>query len=267
MNGDAYTLRAMQGQPLEGDVVDIHMHLGEHAGFCIPRWRDLELLVREMDRHGVRVGGVASIPGCLGGLCPGGNELVLEALRRWPERFFGWATVNPHYPQEALEELRRCHDAGCRGLKLHNSIGLDYGHENYRPLLEFAAERGLPVLLHTWGEELEALEGWFRAYPGLKWSLAHAGASKPAEYVRLARQYEGVYLDLCYSGSPRGLVEYFVEQGVGEKLMFSSDCYFMGLAQQLGRVVFARITPRQKAAILGGNARRFLGNLYPGPAG
>jgi len=260
---DQYTNRARLGLPLEGFVVDIHMHVGEHAGFPILHYRDLELLVREMDRHGVDVGGIASIPACLGGLERGGNAMALEAVRRYPDRFFGWIGVNPHYPQSMRDELERCHEAGCGGLKLHDSIGLAYDHKSYRIALDFAAERGLRVLVHTWSAQLDQLEAYFKEYPTLRWSLAHAGCSDPEKYVRVAKSYDGVYLDICFSKSPRGLVEYFVQQGVAEKLMFSSDSYFMGVAQQLGRVVFAKIAAEHKALILGENARRFLGDLCP----
>ncbi len=263
MSTDRYVECARGGAALEGLVVDIHMHLGEHVGFHIPHCRDLDLFVREMDAHGVDVGGVAAVPACLGGLQPGGNDMVVEAVRRWPGRFFGWTAVNPHYPDAMLAELERCYEAGCRGLKLHDAVGLDYAHENYRLALDFAAARGMPVLIHTWGGQLDELEGYFQHYQAVNWSLAHAGCSDPDKYVRMARTYENVYLDTCFSGSPRGLIEYFVEQDVAEKVMFSSDCYFMGLAQQLGRVVFAKISAEHKAMILGENARRFLGDLFP----
>ena len=261
MSEDRFTSRARRGLPLEGFVVDIHMHVGEHAGFPILDYRDLDLLVHEMDRHGVDVGGIAATPACLGGSEEGGNAMVLEALRRHPDRFFGWVGVNPHYPDSMRQELQRCYEAGCRGLKLHDGVGLPYDHRNYRLALNFAAERGLRVLVHTWGAQLDQLETYFKDYPTLRWSLAHAGCSDPEKYVRMAKSYDSVYLDICFSKSPRGLVEYFVEQGVAGKLMFSSDCYFMGVAQQLGRVVFAKITADEKALILGENARRFLGEL------
>lgn len=263
MSEDGYTTLAKQGRPVEGFVVDAHMHLGEQASFWIPHWQDLDLVVEDMDRQGVDVGCPASIPGCLGGMQSGANDMVFEALRRYPDRFFGWATFNPHYPDPMRDELARCHGAGCRGIKIHNSIGLPYDHDNYRIAYDFAAEHGVPILAHTWGADLDLLEPFFREYPGLKWALGHSGCVEPEKYARLAGAYEDVYLELCYSRSPRGLVEYFVAQGLGEKLLFGSDCYFMARPQQLGRVLFARISPEQKANILGENARRFFGKFCP----
>ena len=263
MSEDAYTQRARRGLPVEGFVADMHMHVGEMKTFRVPRYADLDLLVRELDRHGVDVGGISAMPGALGGLQPGGNEMTLEALHRFPDRFFGWIAVNPHYPDEMVAEMGRCYEAGCRGLKIHVSVGLPYEHENYRRALDFAAERQMPVLAHTWGAEIEKLRPYFGDYPTIRWTLGHAGCVEAEKYVEVARQFDNVYLDICYSRAPRRLVEFFVERGVVEKVMFSSDCYFMGMAQQMGRVLFAQIAPEQKAMILGENARRFLGPLCP----
>jgi len=263
MSEDAYCRAALEGSPVPGFVVDVHAHLGEAAEFPVSRHDDIDLYIREMDRHGVDVACVSALPACVGGLQEGGNAMVLEALERWPARFFGWMSANPNYPDSLIGELERCHNGGCRGVKIHNSVGLPYDHENYRAVYEFAAERALPILAHTWGADLVTLEPQFARYPSVRWSLGHAGASEPERYVRLATEHENVFLDTCWSQCPRGLIEHFVACGLGGKTMFSSDCYFLSLSQQLGRVLFADLAPEQKAAILGGNARRFLGELCP----
>jgi len=265
MSEDRYTELAHAGLPVEGFVVDSHAHLGEEPNFPIPRYCDLDLFVADMDRHGVDVSCPSCIPIVLGGLQPGGNELVLEAVRRYTDRFFGWMGINPNYPEEMRCEMDRCYEAGCRGLKIHESVGLPYDHDNYRIALHFAAEHGMPVLAHTWGE-MAQIEPYFKDYPKINWSLAHSGSARPEEYVRVGREYENVYLDICYSRSPRGIVEFFVREGVTEKVMFGSDCYFMGLSQQIGRVLFADISAEQKRLILGENARRFLGDACPSGA-
>ena len=74
----------------------------------------------------------------------------------------------------------------------------------------------------------------------------------------MGRQYPNVYLELCFSPCPRALVEELVTAGLEDKLIWGSDAIFMDGAQQIGRVVFAQITPQQKAKILGLNARKAL---------
>ena len=88
--------------------------------------------------------------------------------------------------------------------------------------------------------------------------LGHAGAVAREHYVRLGHQYPNVYLELCFSACPRGLVEYFVGEGLAHKMLWGSDCIFMSMEQQIGRVIFAQISEGDKRLILGETAARVL---------
>ncbi len=166
------------------------------------------------------------------------------------------------YPERILPEFERCLDAGFIGVKIWSygaKPGLRYDHPNYRPVFEFASTHHLPILAHTWGDELDQLEPAINTYPAVTWLMAHTASTQKAKYIRFARQYPNVYLELCYSPSPRGLIESLVAENLADKLIFGSDSVFMGAAQQLGRVLFAQISPRDKSKILSQNAIRALG--------
>ena len=91
MKDDKYTTLAKQGLPIEGLVIDAHMHLGEHPPFPILHPDDVDLFVHEMDRHGMDVACPSAIPAVLGGIQPGGNAVVLEAGKH--------STTSPKKPQ------------------------------------------------------------------------------------------------------------------------------------------------------------------------
>ena len=114
------------------------------------------------------------------------------------------------------------------------------------------------VLLHTWGAltELEPLFELYRSAPIL---LAHAGAAEPESYVAYARKYPNLYLELCFSGAPYGVIEYFVHELGSHRMLFGSDSPYMSIQQQLGRVLFADIAEDDKKAILIDNPKRILG--------
>ena len=40
------------------------------------------------------------------------NDIVLAAIKQYPDRYVGFFTLNPAYPKESLEELKRCVDQG-----------------------------------------------------------------------------------------------------------------------------------------------------------
>ena len=68
-----------------------------------------------------------------------------------------------------------------------------------------------------------------------------------------------MYLELCLSACPRGLVEQLVAAGLEDKIIWGSDAVFLDQASQLGRVLFADISPEAKRKILGRNAQKALG--------
>jgi predicted TIM-barrel fold metal-dependent hydrolase len=257
---DIFVEHGKAGTPLrELFVVDCHAHLGQANGFEILD-STVEGLIRVMDRLGVAVAAVNSLPACIGGVIRKGNDQIIDAVQRYPERIFGYMVVNPHYPREALAELRRCLQAGLRGIKIHSLQGTRYNHPAYSLVWEFAAEHGLPILAHGGVQELQDLEPCFSRYPNLTWIVAHAGAAPEREpFVRAALTYPKVFIDPTLSTCPRGMIEYFIAQGVEDKLVWGSDAVFMSAPAQLGRVLFARITPEQKAKILSANGRRALG--------
>jgi len=244
-------------------VMDSHCHLGP-----LGRMRILDSstpgLVRAMNRLGVDVAAATPCPACIDGQIALGNDIAIDAVRRYPDRIFGYMSVNPLYPREVEVELARCLAAGLRGIKVHSSLGPAYNHPDYAMVWEFADEHGLPVLAHTGGDEIAQLEELFTRYPGIHWILAHGGISDPPLYVRVGTTYPNVYVDTTFSRCPRGLIEWFVQSGLEDKLLWGTDAAFLNGAGQLGRVLFAKISPEQKEKILGANARRAFG-LTKGP--
>ena len=57
-------------------------------------------------------------------------------------------------------------------------------------------------------------------------------------YLQVGKEYENVILETCYSASPRGLIEYFVDGGMEDKLIWGTDVAFMSAAPQLGLCAF-----------------------------
>ncbi len=255
---DYFERQAFAGAPLsDAIVIDAHGHLGDDRDFPFPNTAT-EALVATMDRIGVDVTCVSSIP-AIYGQSARGNAEVLAALERHPGRIFGYTVVDIGYPDRIPGELERGLAGGMGGVKVHSSSGLPYCHPNYTPVYDFAAVHSLPLLAHTWSDqELDDLEPQFNRCPNVNFILGHAGAVAREHYVRLGHKYPNVYLELCFSACPRGLVEYFVGEGLAAKMLWGSDCIFMSMEQQIGRVIFAQISEQDKRLILGETAARVL---------
>ncbi len=236
-------------------LIDVHGHWG--CGESFPLFdASAESLIRTMDRIGVQRLILSAYAG-INGYARRGNDETIALVRRFPERLMGYFCVDPAESGAAVvREMERAHAAGLCGWKLHTMAHFPYDAPVYQAGYEWAEARQLPVLVHTWGTELPALEPQFRRYPHIRFLLAHAGAVEADEYIRLAREYEHVYLELSYSRCPAGMVEYLVAGAGAEKVLWGSDMNFMSEEYQVGRVIFARLPVTAKQAVLGGNAAR-----------
>lgn len=257
---DEFTAAGKAGEPLRDClVIDAHGHLGPITEFPYLESTP-ESLIRAMDRLGIDQAWVSSTWAAYESAERAGNDYVIAAQRDYPGRIFAYMALRVGYPENIVQEMERCYEAGVRAVKIFDPEGLPYNHPNYDALYAFAHERAMPILAHTWGFELDHLHAALEQYDRVKWLLGHAGAADEDHYVALAREYPHVYLETCFSQAPRGLIERFVEQVPLEKIIWGSDQLFMSAAHQIGRVLFAQITPAQKRAILGGNAAQVFGS-------
>ncbi len=245
------------GGPLDIDVVDMHAHLGRFS-FTIPDL-DVASFVAAMDRVGVSAS-ICSHMRAMSIDVEEGNAEIAKAMAAYPGRVLGYVAVYPFDPLTVRHSVERWVAEGFSGLKLHNLNGFSYADPAYAPALAIASDKGLPVLLHTWGDEkvMGEVLAISARYPGAAFLLAHAGAMNPDIYVSVARRRDNVYLEIAGSASPMGLVERFVRDVGAEKVVFGSDVYFLDQAQQVGRVAGANIPEEAKVMVFGGNARRIL---------
>lgn len=74
------------------------------------------------------------------------NDLILEAVALYPNRFFGFCFVDPADPG-AMAEIDRCVATGMVGIKLYHQHLIC--EEIQRPIMARAAHYGIPVLMHA----------------------------------------------------------------------------------------------------------------------
>jgi predicted TIM-barrel fold metal-dependent hydrolase len=245
------------GEPPDFPVLDLHGHVGRYA-FPIP---DLgaEGLIEVMDR--VRVESiVCSHMQCMGRDMEWGNRQVQAYMDACPGRILGYISLFPSSPQAVREQVERCLQAGFTGLKLHDHNGFAYDDSAYLPAYELANERRLPVLFHTWGQERQfaAIRRLAERFPEMSVILAHGGSQNPESYVKTVQAGPHIYIDTCTSASRLGMVEYLVAEAGVDRVVFGSDCYFIGLPHQLGKILGARLDDEAKRRILRDNAAEIL---------
>jgi predicted TIM-barrel fold metal-dependent hydrolase len=191
-----------------------------------------------------------------------GNDETLRALDAFPDRLLGYCVINPNYPEVALREIERCFaHPGIRGFKFHPELHGDYPltGKGYAAAWEFAHERSLPVLSHSYfaGDGLDSFASLARRYPRATVILGHAGIDHGIDAVQgLVLDHPNVVLDLCGALSHAGVLEQLVERVGADRLLFGTDMPFMSGARQLGTILYSRLSDAQRRAILGGTAAR-----------
>lgn len=283
-------------------IVNAHVHLIDLAtvlaesgpGFTdylkqIPAFADLEqvlpmlsedALLRQMDEAGIERSVLFAL------YCPilkASNAFVRDACARHPDRFWGYASVDPHDPRapEVLEEAVT--EYGLKGLKLHPPLQGFYPNDRKLwPLYAKAEALGIPVVLHVgctpFGHLVRLdqaqpllLDEVACAFPRLPIVLPHLGTLWHHETFMLVEKHPNVYVDMAaYPYELRELVTPSIVQRIGRhKWLFGTD-FPMPYEGRLHRMAdFVEVVndlplePEVRQGMFSGNLLRLL-NPRPG---
>ncbi len=272
MNGEStLTQKCYRGQTLVDElVVDIHMHLGPWQAFPIANGGSAEAMLRQMDLLGIDYGLVSSHL-AIGPDWREGNRQAYQIHHRFAPRLLAYFTPNPRYSWDEMQpEIDRWAAEGIlMGFKLHPDLhGYSCTDKKCFPIYEYANERGLPILSHTWqGEQVDnqhPLRGLAQRYPDAIFIHAHAANSWSAceLLTEVAMGQDNVYLDITGSMMYYGLLEEMANRIGAAHILFGTDMPFMDARAQIGRVLTSQLSDDEKRLILGLNAAQ----IYKLPA-
>ncbi len=261
--------KARRGRPLDHlPVIDPHTHVlhdGLMSGsFVVMPHGDAEHMLRRNRRLGIDRLCCSSWIGIWSDYRRG-NDLIHDLTTRYPDDFIGYATIDPRKSDDVEADVRLCHDVyRFPGLKPYNPrVGLPYNDPLYDPWYRKGNEIGGFVKLHQTaiGDAfLDEIADLATRYPNMNYLLAHSAWTwnVARERAAFARAHPNVYLDLTFTSVLHGVVEYFVEEGLADRVLFCTDAPMRDPIPQLGWVVYSRIDEADRARILGGNMLRVL---------
>jgi predicted TIM-barrel fold metal-dependent hydrolase len=191
------------------------------------------------------------------------NETVADAVRRYPDRLIGFARADPWGHEQAIRDLDQAHgELGLNGLFLHPwEETFPIAGPEVDPLIRFAAERGLPVLIaagYPWLSEGLQVGDLASRFPSVKFvatngcqiNISGLGTFDAdfalARNPNLAIQTAGIYRQDF-------LEEVAARYGVG-RLLYASNFPLMDPSLEILRVKLGAFDDQGKEAILGGNA-------------
>lgn len=175
-------------------MIDMHTHPGYPAD-------ELDKILAYMDARGIeKIVALGSSQG------REYNDRVVKLREMAPGRIIGGPCVDPR-DGDALDELRRCRDAGCRILKLFPNLGYYPDEAEHLGFFEKAFEMGYGVLSHCgWlgSDKISStkyarpgrFEELFRRFPDTLFIMAHMGGIDGfLEGIMYTTRTPNVYLD------------------------------------------------------------------------
>jgi predicted TIM-barrel fold metal-dependent hydrolase len=264
------------------DVFDVHHHVGQAfvaLGGAVVEGPDakfeLETRLRIMDEGGVRQALV--IPGH-GYLRPNGladtrriNDDIAAYRDRTPDRFpAACGIVEPRDGPYALAEIDRASaELGLVALSFHTRFqGVSDDSQWILRHLERMAELGLLPIIHAMNdtpeEALWKLASIARRLPEVTILALDPFSSFEAtrQCFHVAEVAPNIVFDTSLSYS-FAFIEDFARQFGATRVVFGTDLYSHPVGRKISHllpeIVACSLAPDEKAAILGGNARRLLG--------
>ena len=256
--------KVLGGLPLSDiEILDAHDHIGRWNAFYIPKDGTIEQMVACMDATGIDRVFVTAHAG-IGPDYVYGNDIVADAIEKYPDRVWGYVTVNPNYGEDQIPEiLRRFAKPGFRGIKLHPGChGRPIDYFAYAPVYEYADEHKLPMLIHVWGKgDVAAIDRLSVTYPNVRFIMGHSGADWAGitYAMDLMNKRPNVYGDTALSVAQEGNIEWMVHEADPKKILFGSDMPFYDPTPTIGRIALADISDEIKKDIFGRNLKRLMG--------
>lgn len=250
--------KAAKGMKLDDVlIIDAHNHIGDWKAFHAPV-NSAEGMLASMNTLSIDkcfiTAHVSSGPDYVFG-----NDIVIDTLKKYPDRFIGYVTLNPNYEENMKNELDRCFKVnGIKGIKInpasHGNPPID--DKRYRIAYEYADEINCPILIHVWGDSsVSAVEKLSEQYPSAIFIMGHAGGEiRAMEYaLNVINNRKNVYADLAISLAYEGNVEWFVKESGSKKILFGTDMPFFDPRPIFGRLAMANISDDEKKDIFGLN--------------
>ncbi len=200
------------------------------------------------------------------GVRPRNRELAeaLAATASTQGLFYGCAWINPHFGEEAVQELEvAVREWGFRALKLMPT------HHAFRPvsqvahaLMHKAEALGVPVTVHSgstsFSHPLEIAE-LAAAFPRVPVILDHMGYRYfVPEAVAAARRTPNLYLATTGVMEPH-FIRMAVKEVGAERVMFGTNAPFVHSSTQLLVVRQAELSEAEEQKVLAENAARVFG--------
>lgn len=236
-----------------------------------------EDLIAEMDASGVDISVAFSFGWIDTGLIEETNSYVIDSMRRYPNRIYGMAVLQPTIGIQAVRELERCARAGMIGLGELMPHGQGYKLSDITPLMpvmEVVREHQLLVLSHCsepvghpypgkGNVSLQDIVTFLTAFPDVRFVAAHWGGGLP--FYALMPEIQLITANVWYDTAA---TVYLYRQDIfpiaanlvgADRILFASDYGLLRQRRIIDHIAQSGLDDQAVKMVLGGNAQGLLG--------
>ena len=237
-----------------------------YIGFW-PYWpiktRSVSDLIGLMDKWSIDKAVVSSLRSVFAVDVDGGNREVYEAMKKWPDRLVGCATLDLSSVDDALRQIAEAEDEGIRGFRLYplyNGYSLKKVHQKIVNRLIGAS---IPIiipyrLIMNWSLPTlssSEIESFIPKVPDLPIILCGGNYPELAATMDIMLRFENVHFETSCLQTWNG-IKNLVDMIGAERVLLGLGLPLQYPACGLTKVEHADISETDKRKIMGENAKR-----------
>ena len=203
------------------------------------------------------------------------NPGILDLMKQYPDRFVGFAGLDPHKGMDAVAELnRRVTKDGFSGAAIDPYMArIPADHARYYPIYAKCCELGVPIVITTGPATLvqdavmddaspKHIDRVACDFPDLRIIMSHGGYPYVNEAIMVVQRNRNVYMDLAEYEQQPFSEKYFeaVNTILSDKILFASAAPYMDFQEQIALYCNTLpIKPEVLENVMYKNAARLLG--------
>lgn len=246
-------------------IIDSHAHISHEGaqgtGFMHQPFSDAPSMVERAKTMGISSACISAWIGVWSDY-EDGNEIVHDAMRRFPKFYRGYATLQPQYVKDWKREIAKVHGRyRMGGLKPYfPRTGLAYSHPGWAPWFEFGNRHRCYTLIHPSDNFVADMNALIPRYPDMWFILAHTGGSfgSARDGIEIAKKFPNVSLEITLTSVTYRVIEFMVDHVGADRVLFGTDQPMRDPIPQFGWLAYSHCTPGQKQKMFGENMRAIL---------
>ncbi len=247
---------------MESKTIDAcaQIGLGDRKGDLLESNISTERILNNMDHAGVTKSVIYSVT--YKDYSSTANEEVFKVIEKNPDRFIGFARLNPN-SKNFKKTISKCIESldfkGIRLRTFHDRI--DLGSSEVKEIFNIATHYNIPIAVDGERDKSNLLQ-LIKDNPKIPVILSHLGSfdnwdwKNTIYYADLIKKVENFYLASCFIIIQAFLVDAI--ENAPDKVLFGSDSPTLPPSMELKRIETLKLDSEDHSNIAGGNLLRIL---------